>query len=101
MYIGTFTIGSDITAGKLAVQRIRESEEKISLVFKNFHANFKVRAGGDVFFCMDGNKIDRLVRRTIQSGMRENKELKIIAKVPSVSGKIIAEFKKTLSLKVK
>ena len=50
MYIGTFTIGSDITAGKLAVQRIRESEEKISLVFKNFHANFKVRAGGDVFF---------------------------------------------------
>ena len=54
MSIGTFTIGSDITTGKLAVQRIRESEEKTNLVFKDFHANFKVRAEGDVFFCTDG-----------------------------------------------
>lgn len=102
MYFGALAVGADITAGILAMARIRESKEKIILIFKDFHADFKLRAEGDVhFYCMDGEKIYRLVRRAIQSGERENEEIKIIAKVPSISNRVVADFSETLSLKLK
>tara|TARA_Y100000588_G_scaffold393231_2_gene508218 strand:+ start:11946 stop:12416 length:471 start_codon:yes stop_codon:yes gene_type:complete len=101
LYFGVFAVGSDLTAGALAMRSIKKSNQKISLVFKDFHANFKMRAEGDVhFYCNEGEKIDTLVKKTVSSGSRENETINIFAKVPSVSNEIVAEFTETLSLKV-
>ena len=39
MYFDALAVGADITAGILATAGIRESNEKISLIFKDFHAD--------------------------------------------------------------
>lgn len=101
MYFGVFAVGSDLTVGTLAMRSIKESNKKISLVFKDFHANFKLRAEGDVhFYCNEGEKITSLVKKTVASGNRENETINVFAKVPSVSDEIVAEFSEILSLKV-
>jgi len=101
LYFGVFAVGSDLTAGMLAMRSIKKSNKKISLIFKDFHANFKLRAEGDVhFFCNEGEKINSLVKKTVSSGNRENETINIFAKSPSVSDEIVAEFSETISLKV-
>jgi hypothetical protein len=101
LYFGVFAVGSDLTAGALAMRSIKKSNQKINLVFKDFHANFKMRAEGDVhFYCNEGEKIDTLVKKTVVSRNRESESINIFAKVPSISNEIVAEFTETLSLKV-
>ena len=101
LYFGVFAVGSDLTAGALAMRSIKKSNQKVNLVFKDFHANFKMRAEGDVhFYCNEGEKIDTLVKKTVVSKNRESESINIFAKVPSISNEIVAEFTETLSLKV-
>jgi hypothetical protein len=100
MYFGTLAVGSDITCGVLAMKKIRESNKNISLIFKDFLANFKMRAEGDVhFYCGDGEKIDQLVSLAVSTSERVNEKINITAKVPSISNEVVAEFSETLSLK--
>ena len=55
MYFGVLSVGADITGGFLAMKYIRASKSKISLIFKDFHADFLKRAEGDVhFLCSEG-----------------------------------------------
>jgi len=80
---------------------IRESKKNVSLVFKDFEAQFLKRAEGDVeFICEEGDRIKELVSRTLASGERESEIIAVKAYVPggSIEGPV-AEFKLTLSLK--
>ena len=100
MYFGALSIGADITGGFLAMLCIKESKSKVSLIFKDYKADFLKRAEGDVHFvCNQGKEISNLVDKTIQSGNRENMLLEIEALVPSISNDIVAKFQLTLSLK--
>ena len=100
MYFGSLSIGADVTGGFLAMLCIQESKQKISLIFKNYKANFLKRAEGDVhFICKQGKAITSLVNKTIKTGERENMLLLIEAFVPSISNEIVAKFELTLSLK--
>ena len=88
--------------GFLAMKYIRASQSNISLIFKDFHADFLKRAEGDVHFkCNEGLAISSLVEKTIVSGRRENMVVHIDATVPSISQDIVAKFELTLSLKEK
>jgi acyl-coenzyme A thioesterase PaaI-like protein len=101
MYFGTLAVGADIAGGVLAMQKIRESGKNIKLLFRDFHADFKLRAEGDVhFYCSDGEKIDHLVSKVLSSGKRQNELLNIVAKVPSISDDVVAVFSETISLKL-
>ena len=40
MYFGALSIGADLAAGFLAFQKIIEQNQQISLIFKNFTADF-------------------------------------------------------------
>ena len=74
----------------------------MALIFKDFKADFLKRAEGDVHFkCVQGPDILRLVKKTIESGQRENMVVHIDAMVPSISQDIVAKFQLTLSLKDK
>ena len=100
MYFGVLSIGADLTGGFLAMHLIRKSQYNISLIFKDFHADFLKRAESDVhFYCIEGLKIKKLVKLTEKSDERQNALINIFAKVPSISDEIVAKFKLTLSLK--
>ena len=102
MYFGALSVGADITGGFLAMMCIQKSKRKVTLIFKDFRADFLKRAEGDVHFvCHEGGEISSLVAKTINSGQRENMIVHIDAIVPSISNDIVAKFELTLSLKNK
>ena len=102
MYFGVLSVGADVTGGFLAMGYIRDSKSKISLIFKDFQADFLKRAEGDVhFICNEGNEIRALIQRSEETGERENMPVNITAMVPSISQDPVAEFILTLSIKKK
>jgi hypothetical protein len=102
MYFGVLAVGADITGGFLAMDPIQESGRKITLIFKDFKADFLKRPEGDVhFICRDGLAIKELVKTATNSGERHNYKLNIEATVPSLSPDVVAKFELTLSLKDK
>ena len=103
MYFGALSVGADVAGGVLAMDLIRKSGSNISLVFKDFKADFLKRPEGDTYFtCNDGQAVKNLIDETTKTGERVNMPLKITATVPEISGnEPVAEFILTLSLKDK
>ena len=101
MYFGAMSIGADLAAGFLAFMKIKGQNKSISLIFKNFNAEFLKRAEGDtLFICNDGIKINNLINRAIVTEERVEEEINVTATVPSeFSDEPVAHFKLTLSLK--
>ncbi len=82
---------------------IQRRKLKISLIFKDFQAEFLKRAEGDTHFtCWDGKAIQEGLDKAASTGERQNVTLPIIATVPSKTGaEPVARFVLTLSLKQK
>lgn len=101
MYFGVLAVGADCAGGLLAMELIRRSGQKVSLVFKDFKVDFLKRPEHDVHFtCSDGPVIRDLVQRTLQSKKRENATVRVIATCPRMSGdEPVADCLLTLSLK--
>lgn len=100
MYFGALCVGADCAAGVLAMQLIRRQPERISMVFKDFHAEFLKRAEGDVdFCCRQGKEIAELVAEAATSEERVERQIEVIATVPSLNDAPVARFRLTLSLK--
>ena len=100
MYFGALCIGADCAAGALAMYLIRQQPGHISLVFKDFHAVFLKRAEGDVDFCCDqGKEIAALVAQAAISEGRVERQVEVVATVPSLGDEPVARFRLTLSLK--
>lgn len=103
MYFGVLCAAADCSGGLIAMQLIQKEGNKISLVFKDFKAEFLKRAEDDVIFtCEDGKGIRELIDRTMSSGERENMPVYVTATVPTKTGdEPVAKFVLTLSLKRK
>lgn len=101
MYFGALSAGADTASGLLAMRLIQKSKANVSLVFKDFHAEFLKRAEGDVHFvCEQGAEVRKFVADVIASGERMNLPMHITAYVPSKSkDEPVAKFILTLSLK--
>ncbi|MSQ81654.1 MAG: DUF4442 domain-containing protein [Myxococcales bacterium] len=103
MYFGSLAVGADCACGLLAMRHIQKrSKTKISLVFKDFSAQFLKRPEDDVHFsCEMGPEIAELVEKTVTSGERCNLPLRVTATVPTRLGtEPVAQFVLTLSLKL-
>lgn len=101
MYFGALSAGADCAGGMIAMQAIEASGKKISLVFKDFHAEFLKRAEGDThFICEEGHLIRELVKKALESTDRVEMPVHIVATTPKKSGaEPVAKFVLTLSLK--
>ncbi|MEK6579377.1 MAG: PaaI family thioesterase [Bdellovibrionota bacterium] len=102
MYFGVLAMGADCAGGLVAWRTIdQRAKGKVSLIFKDFHADFLKRAEGDTFFtCTQGNEIRALVQKAVDSGERQNMPVHITATVPKKLGdEPVAKFVLTLSLK--
>ncbi len=83
MYFGTLAIGADCAGGLIAMDAIKKCGKKVSLIFKDFRAEFYKRAEGDVHFsCADGDSIRRQVRETLKTKKRVNRMVIITATTP-------------------
>ena len=101
MYFGVLSVGADVTGGFMAMEYIRENNSNISLIFKDFKAEFLKRAEGDVhFICVEGNAIRALIQKSVKTGERESMPVHITATVPSISPEPVAKFILTLSIKL-
>ena len=102
MYLGALAIGADITSGYFALHFSQKKKKKISLVFKDFHADFLKRPMGDVVFeCDMGDDIKNMINVAIESGTRQNLPVLVRATVPSLSDDVVASFTLTLSVRAK
>jgi acyl-coenzyme A thioesterase PaaI-like protein len=103
MYFGALAVGADVAGGLIAMKAIQDRKAPVSLVFKDFHAEFLKRAEGDVLFkCDDGEKIIALLQKAMDSGERVSTPVHVTATVPSKSGEDpVAKLVLTLSLKKK
>ena len=102
MYLGALAVGADITSGYFAFHFSNKKKKKISLVFKDFHADFIKRPTGDVVFeCDMGDDINTMIDMAIDTKERQNLSVFVKAKVPSLSDDVVASFTLTLSVKAK
>lgn len=101
MYLGTLCMGADIAAGLIAFQLAREQGQRFSFIFKDLKAEFLKRAEDDVVFTNDDGAVIRdLLRRTTESGEREEATVRVVATVPAKLGEEpVARFELTLSMK--
>jgi len=103
MYFGAMAIGAELAAGIIAMNLIRESKQKISMVFKHFTGDFIIRAEADtLFICEDGKQVGNLIRKAIETGEREEIGVNIVATVPSkLNEEPVAKFSMILSIKMR
>jgi hypothetical protein len=101
MYLGTLCMGADVAAGLIAYRLVRTQRANVSFIFKDIHGDFLKRAEGAVHFTnADGPVIQELLRRTMETGERQEATVNVIATVPSKLGdEPVAKFALTLSLK--
>ncbi len=103
MYFGALSIGAD-TAGALhAFYYADKMNQKMSLAFKSFHAQFIKRPESDVtFISKEGLIVKEAFERTVQSKERVNQNINIEAftNYPEKPEKV-AEFILELSVKAK
>ncbi|MEM7207711.1 MAG: DUF4442 domain-containing protein [Pseudomonadota bacterium] len=103
LYFGSLGIGADVAGGLIASYLIEKQNLRISLVFKDFTAQFLKRAEADThFICEDGDRVQALIKAAHTTGERVNDTVRVVATTPSVTGdEPVAEFALTLSLKSK
>ncbi len=103
MYLGVLCMGADVAAGLIAFNLVGQKKVPVSFIFKDLHAEFLKRAEGDVVFTNEeGEAIQRLVARALETGEREETTVHVIATVPKKLGdEPVAKFALTLSIKRK
>jgi uncharacterized protein DUF4442 len=100
MYLGTLCMGADVAGGLIAFDIVGRSKQRVSFIFKDLKAEFLKRAEDDVHFvCEEGEKISGLIRRTMETGEREEATVNVTATVPTKLAEPVARFALTLSLK--
>jgi acyl-coenzyme A thioesterase PaaI-like protein len=101
MYFGALCMGADVAGGLIAFHLMRKQKVSVSFVFKDVRAEFLKRPEADVHFtCADGPVIQELMRRTLETGERQEAKVHVVATVPKKLGdEPVANFELTLSLK--
>src|ERR1043165_6939692 len=101
MYLGTLCMGADVAAGLIPFPLVPARKDNVSFIFKDIRGEFLKRAESAVVFTNnDGPLIQELLRRTLETGEREEATVNVVATVPDKLGdEPVARFQLTLSLK--
>ncbi|NRA45925.1 MAG: DUF4442 domain-containing protein [Oligoflexales bacterium] len=101
MYFGVLVCGADVAGGLLALKTSYDLKQPVSLIFKDFSAQFFRRPDADThFICEQGKEVSGLVKKAIRTGKREETTVEVIATCPETSAEEpVAKFGLTLSVK--
>ena len=103
MYFGALCVGADCAGGLIPMRFVHQKKARVSLIFKDFKAEFLKRAEGDVLFtCEQGQEITEFTQKVMDSGERMHMPVRVTATVPSKHGtEPVAQFTLNLSMKRK
>lgn len=101
MYFGALAIGADLAGAFQSFYISKNMGGKLSIVFKNFDAQFLRRPESDVFFISsEGDKIREMINETVETGDRVTRNIHIQGVINyNEEAEVVAEF--TLGLSVK
>lgn len=101
MYVGALCVGADIAGGIQVMNVIGGDLLKISFAFKDIQGEFLKRPEANVLFtCLDGEKVQEIVKKTMLSKERESVTVAVTATTPSISGdEPVARFNLTVSVR--
>ncbi len=101
MYVGALCVGADIAGGIQVMNVIGGDLRKISFAFKDIQGEFLKRPEANVLFtCLDGEKVQEIVKKTMLSKERESVTVAVTATTPSISGdEPVARFNLTVSVR--
>lgn len=69
MYFAVQAMAAELSTGALVMDKIQESEKKISMLVAQNKAVFTKKATGKIkFTCYDGNKVNDALQKTIDTG---------------------------------
>jgi len=103
MYFGALAIGADLAGAFQAFYVADKRKTKLSIVFKDFHAEFLKRPESDVYFVSEaGKQIEGMIDKTLESRERVTESIKIRAIINyGKNQEVVAEFDLGLSVKAK
>lgn len=101
MYFGALAIGADAAVGGFTWYLIQQKRAPVTLIFRDFKADYVKRAEGDVLFvCEEGAMIAHLIDRACTSEERVHETITAVALAPDKFGEEpVARFALTLSLR--
>jgi len=100
MYFAVQAMAAELSTGALVMNKIRDSEKKISMLVANNKCNFSKKATGKITFsCEDGTQIAAAIKKTIETGEGQTCWMKSIGR--NAANEIVSEmhFEWTVKLK--
>ena len=99
MYLGVMTVGADLATGFLAYYLLQLQGLNAAPVFKSMKAEYFKRAEDAVYFvCEEGDTIQAMIQRMIDTKERENQPIMVKA---MCNNELVAQFEMELSMKLR
>ena len=93
-------MAAELTTGALVMKKIKESEQRISMLVANNNASFSKKATGKIVFeCTEGAKIDDAIKMAINT--KEGQTVWLNANGVNEDGVEVSNFNFEWTLKVK
>ena len=100
MYFAVQAMAAELSTGALVMMKIRESNQKISMLVANNKGNFTKKATGRITFtCKDGHRIEEAIQKTIATGEGQTIWMKSIGM--NQKGEQVSEMDFEWSVKIK
>ncbi|QYA26871.1 DUF4442 domain-containing protein [Gramella sp. MT6] len=102
MYFAVQAMAAELSTGALVMNKIQQSDKKISMLVAQNKAVFTKKATGKIkFTCYDGNKVNQALERTVKTGEGETFWMKSIGLNEDGVEVSVFEFEWTVKLKSK
>ena len=93
-------MAAEFSTGIMCAEKIRKSGRKISMLVTEQSAEFTKKATGEIVFsCNQGEEIDEILKKAIETG--EGVELNLFSTGINKNGDIVSKFKFKWSFKLK
>lgn len=100
MYFAVQAMAAELVTGVLMMQAVKKSNHKISMLVAQNTAEFNKKAKGLIIFsCEDGEKIEALIQRCIES--KEGQKIWLTSVGRNENNEVVSCFKFEWTLKVK
>lgn len=102
MYFGALAIGADAVVAMHALKIAEKTDAKVTIVFKDLHADFLKRAESDVTFrCESGALIKQVIEKALATGERVTEGVPVEAFTAREERELVAKMTLGLSVRVK
>jgi len=100
MYFAVQAMAAELSTGALVMSEIKNSNQKISMLVAQNKAIFTKKAKGRILFtCLEGAKIERAIKQTIETG--EGQTFWLQSKGVDSNGIVVSDFSFEWTIRIK